>query len=264
LSNRFGDGRVDLASLRAEDVITYIQRQAARLSPARAKAETIALRSYLRFARCHGEIPLDLAAAVPTVPNWAMTAIPRAISGEHIRAVFAHCPRNTPIGCRDYAILMLLARLGLRSSEIVSLTLDSVDWEAGSITVIGKGKQVARLPLPVDVGDAIACYLRQGRPTCSSRTLFLRALAPIRGLGAQETICTIVDAALARAGVVTPNRGAHQFRHALATEMLRRGATLTEIGSLLRHRRAKTTGIYAKVDFAALRPLCLPWPGDVT
>jgi integrase/recombinase XerD len=261
LSECFGVGPVDLGALRAGDVVGFVQQEAERLSPARAKAATIALRSFLRYVRYRGESQLDLVAAVPAVPNWSMTAIPRAIAPDHLRAALAHCHRDTPVGRRDYAILMLLARLGLRSSEIVALTLDSIDWEGSSIAVVGKGDQPARLPLPADVGEAIAQYLQKGRPASSDRSLFLRALAPIRGLGAQQTIATIVGAALTRAGVDAQHRGAHQFRHALATDMLRQGATLSEIGSLLRHQHSKTTSIYAKVDFAALRPLSLPWPG---
>jgi site-specific recombinase XerD len=183
-----------------------------------------------------------------------MTAIPRAIAPDHLRAVLASSRRDTPVGRRDYAILLLLARLGLRSSEIVSLTLESIDWEAGSISVNGKAGHAAVLPLPVDVGDGVAQYLR-------SRALFLRATAPIRGLGAGPTVSTIVRAAIVRAGIKTRSHGAHQFRHALATDMLRQGATLTEIGVILRHQNPKTTGIYAKVDFDALRPLGLRWPG---
>jgi site-specific recombinase XerD len=261
LSARFGQGPVEFAALRAGDVIGFVTQQATHLSPARAKAVTKALRSYFRYLRQCGAIQLDLAAAVPTVPNWSLTGIPRAITPDHLHAVFAHCPRDTPVGRRDYAILLLLARLGLRSGEIVALTLDSIDWEAGSIAVAGKGNQAASLPLPVEVGEAIADYLRYGRPESSSRALFLRVCAPIRGLGAQQTVGTIVGAAIKRAGIETPHRGTHQFRHALAADLLRHGATLSEIGSVLRHRHAKTTNLYAKVDFAALRPLSLPWPG---
>ncbi len=264
LSARFGQGPVEFTALCAGDVIGFVKHQAARLSPARGKAATTALRSFFRYLRYCGEIQLDLAAAVPTVPNWSMTGIPRAISPDHLHAVFAHCPRDTPIGLRDYAILMLLARLGLRASEIVSLTLDSIDWQAGSIAVAGKGHQQASLPMPAEVGEAIAEYLRRGRPISSSRALFLRACAPIRGLGAAQTVTTIVGAAIKRAGIETRYRGTHQFRHALAADMLRHGATLTEIGSVLRHRHAKTTSLYAKVDFAELRPLSLPWPGGAT
>src|ERR1700677_2125053 len=261
LSERFGTGSVDLSILQGSDVIEFVRRQAARLSPARAKAATIALRSFLRYVRYRGGTQLDLADAVPTVPNWSMTAIPRAIAPDHLCAVLASCRRDTSTGRRDYAILLLLARLGLRSSEIVSLTLDSIGWDDGSIAVLGKGNQPAVLPLPAEVGEAIAQYLESGRPVCDSRALFRRANAPIRGLGAPTTIGTIVGAAIRRAGVETRRRGSHQFRHALAVDMLRKGSTLTEIGSLLRHRHPKTTGIYAKVDFEALRPLSQPWPG---
>ena len=263
LSEHFGSGPVDLARLRGRDVIQFVLQQSARLSPARAKAATIALRSFLRYVRYCGGTQCDLAGTVPTVANWSMTAIPRAIAPDHLRAVLASCRRDTPVGRRDYAILMLLARLGLRSSEIVSLTLDSIDWEASSIAVVGKADHAAVLPLPAEVGEAIAQYLQWGRPICTCRALFLRSIAPIRGLGAGQTIGTIVALAISRAGIETRYHGAHQFRHALATDMLRQGATLTEIGSLLRHQHPKTTGIYAKVDFDALRPLGLAWPGGV-
>lgn len=262
LTERFGAGAVELGDLRAADVVGFIGRQASRLSPARAKSATIALRSFLRYLRLRGDITVDLTSVVPTVPNWSMTGIPRAISADHLRAVLESCRRDTPVGCRDYAILMLLARLGLRSGEIVALTLDSIDWERGCLTVVGsKGGQSSELPLPQDVGVAIAEYLQHGRPRSASRALFLRSTAPIRGLGSQTSIGSIVAAAIARAGVRPLHAGAHQFRHALACEMLRQGASLTEIGSLLRHQHQKTTSIYAKVNFASLRPLSLAWPG---
>ena len=261
LAERFGSGCVDLSKLCAADVVGFITHQATRLSQARAKCATIALRSFLRHLRYRGEIALDLAAAVPTVPSWSMTGIPRAMDPDHVRAVLTSCKRDTVVGCRDYAILMLLARLGLRSGELVSLTLDSIDWELGCLTVIGsKGGIGSQLPLPADVGQAIADYLQRSRADSTCRALFLRATAPVQGLGSQTSIGSIVIAAIARAGIETRHSGAHQFRHALACEMLRHGATLTEIGSVLRHRHSKTTGIYAKVDFNALRPLSLPWP----
>jgi integrase/recombinase XerD len=192
-----------------------------------------------------------------------MTAIPRAIAPDHLRAVLDGCPRATAIGRRDYAILMLLARLGLRAGEIVALTLDDIDWNAGSIAVLGKGNRPGILPLPHDVGEALADYLQWGRQDCTSRSLFLRTSAPIRGLGRQTTIAKIVATAIGRVGVKTLHGGSHQFRHALAVDMLRHGATLTEIGGILRHRYQKTTGIYAKVDFDALRPLSQPSPESV-
>ena len=262
LVERFGNGPVELCELRAVDVMGFIQRQAARLSQARAKSATIALRSFLRDLRVRGDIALDLAASVPTVPNWSMTGIPRAIAADDLHAVLQSCRRDTAGGCRDYAILLLLARLGLRSGEIVALTLESIDWDLGCITVVGsKSGQHLPLPLPADVGEAIATYLRRSRPRSGDRTLFLSSNAPTRSLGSQTSIGSIVAAAIARAGVHPLHAGAHQFRHALACEMLRQGASMTEIGSVLRHQHAKTTSIYAKVDFAALRPLALPWPG---
>lgn len=262
LAERFGNGTIDFSGLCAADVVGFVRRQAVRLSHVRARCATIALRSFLRYLRYRGEIHLDLAAAVPSVPNWSMTGIPRAIAADHVRAVLANCRRDTPVGCRDYAILLLLARLGLRAGEIVALALESIDWESGCLTVVGKGGQPSQLPLPCEVGEAIALYLQRGRPGSPCRALFLRTTAPIRGLGSQTSIGSIVNASLKRAGIETAHKGSHQFRHALACEMLRQGASLTEIGSLLRHRHSKTTGIYAKVDFAALRPLSLPWPGD--
>jgi len=262
LHERFAADAVDLATLSAPDVIGFIQRQALRESPARGKCATTALRSFLRYLRYRGEVAVDLAAVVPTVPNWSMTSIPRAISAQHVRAVLASCRLDTPVGCRDYAILLLLARLGLRAGEIVSLTLDSIDWQVGSLSIHGgKSGQLSVLPLPSDVGKAIANYLQKARPPSRCRALFLRSLAPVRGLGSSTSVGTIVYAAIARAGVHTRHKGTHQFRHALACQMLRQGATLNEIGTVLRHRRSKTTSIYAKVDFDALRPLSLPWPG---
>jgi site-specific recombinase XerD len=259
----FGDEPLVFASLCAQDVIGFIKREALRLSPAGAKSATTALRSFLSYLRYRGDIYSDLAAAVPKVPNWAMSGIPRAIAPEHIQAVLANCPRDTAIGKRDYAILMLLVHLGLRASEIVSLTLDSINWESGSVSIAGKGNKLGCLPLPTKVGEAIVDYLQDGRPASHDRALFLRDYAPIRGLGGEETIGTIVNMALTRAKIVTTHRGAHQFRHALAVKLLQQGATLNEIGSLLRHQHPKTTGIYAKVDFTSLRPLSLPWPGGV-
>lgn len=261
LMDRFGPGPIDFSALCAADVIGFISRQAARLIAKRAKTATSALRSFLGYLRYRGEIQCDLAAVVPTVPIWSMTGIPRAIATSDANAALAHCRRDTPVGCRDYAILLLLARLGLRAGEIVSLTLDSINWAAGSLTVTGKRGQPELLPLPSDVGEAIANYLQRGRPKSGHRALFLRAQAPVCGFNGPSAISCVVRHALERAGIDSPRKGAHQFRHALACQMLRQGATLIEIGALLRHRSPQTTAIYAKVDLGALRTLSLPWPG---
>jgi site-specific recombinase XerD len=263
LMDRFGKGRVTLSRLGAGDVVRFVQRHAARLHVKRAKQLTTALRSFLRYARYRGDIALDLAAAVPTVANWSMTSIPRAISADAVRQLLASVSRRTAVGRRDYAILLLLARLGLRASEVVRLGLDDVDWKAGQVSVRGKGGHRTALPLPADVGEAIAAYLRHGRPQTTCRQVFLRARAPIRGFLGPSAIASVVRQALGRAGVSAPTKGAHQFRHALATQLLRHGASLTEIGEVLRHRSPETTKIYTKVDVETLRTLALPWPGGV-
>ncbi len=245
LAGRFGDGPVRLSRLCAGDVVRFVRRQAPRLHLKRAKLLTSALRSFLHYARYRGDVRYDLAAAVPTVANWSMPY------------------RRSATGRRDYAILLLLARLGLRAGEVVRLDLDNINWNVGSLRVQGKGGQHTDLPLPAEVGAAITAYLRHGRPRSSSRRVFLRTKAPIRGLLGPQAIASLVRHNLIRAGIQAPTYGAHQFRHALATEMLRHGASLAEIGEVLRHRSPETTKIYTKVDLDSLRALTLPWPGGV-
>jgi site-specific recombinase XerD len=261
LNDCFGKGPMKLSRLRAGDVVRFVQNQAARLHRKRAKLMTSAMRSFFQYARYRGYIRLDLAAAVPAVANWSMTSIPRAIPADQVRQLLASIERHTAIGRRDYAILLLLARLGLRSGEVAFLELDDIDWKAGRLSVHGKSGRRIDLPLPTDVGEAIAAYLRHGRPTSTSRRVFLRARAPVRGFLSQCAIGSVVKHRLERAGIVAPAKGAHQFRHALATGMLRQGASLAEIGEVLGHRNPDTTRIYAKVDLDRLRTLALPWPG---
>ena len=261
LADRFGDGPVRLSRLCTGDVVRFVRRQAARLHLKRAKLLTTALRSFLHYARCLGQVRCDLAAAVPTVANWSMPSIPRAISADAGRRLLASINRRTAIGRRDYAILLLLARLGLRAGEVVRLELEDIDWNDGSLSVRGKGNQRSVLPLPADVGSAIATYLRRGRPRSNSRRVFLRTKAPIRGLRGPQAIANVARLNLARAGIQAPTNGAHQFRHALATKMLHHGASLAEIGEVLRHRDTETTKLYTKVDLDSLRALALPWPG---
>jgi len=261
LKDRFADGQADLSVLCVADVVGFVERQAPCLHPKRAKVMTTALRSFLQYARYRGDITVDLAAAVPTVANWAMASIPRFLSPDQVELVLAHCDRQTAIGRRDYAILLLLARLGLRASEVVELTLEDIDWEAGYITVRGKDGHRTPMPIQVEVGQAIAAYLKDGRPGSTSRRLFLRGRAPAVGFRSQVAVSSLVMHALRRAGIDSPRKGAHLFRHTLATRMLNQGASLAEIGQLLRHKSPQTTAIYAKVDLTALRTLALPWPG---
>jgi site-specific recombinase XerD len=261
LEDRFGNGTVTLSDLCARDVVGFVQRQAPHLNRKRAKLMTTAMRSFLKYARYCGEVVLDLAAAVPIVANWSMPSIPRAISADQVQQLLASIDRRTAIGCRDYAILLLLARLGLRSSEVVFLELDDIDWKAGTLSVQGKGGLPNDFPLSVEVGKAIAAYLQNGRPHTPSRRVFLRAKAPVRGFRGASGVGSIVRHSLKRAEINAPTYGTHQFRHGLATEMLRQGASLSEIGDVLGHRHPQTTKIYTRVDLEALRTLALPWPG---
>jgi integrase/recombinase XerD len=263
LRQRFGNGRVMLSRLCAGDVVRFVQREVPHLRLPRAKLLTTALRSFLHFARYRGDVVLDLAAAVPAVAHWSMTTIPRAIPADAVRQVLASMRRRTATERRDYAIVLLLARLGMRAGEVAGLQLEDIDWGAGQVSVRGKGGHRTALPLPASVGKAIATYLRHGRPHSTTRRVFLRAKAPNRGFQTSAAISAVVRHALLQAGVQGPTNGAHQFRHALATQMLRHGASLTEIGQVLRHRSPQTTTIYAKVDLDALRSLALPWPGGV-
>lgn len=261
LAERFGIGPVDLSALCAADVTGFVRRRAATIHSIRVQLMTTALRSFLRFARYRGDIDKDLAACVPAVANWKLSTIPRALPPSQVELVLTSINRGTAMGRRDYAILLILARLGLRAGEIKTLTLEDLDWQEGLITVRGKAGRYSQLPMPADVGEAIADYLQHGRPTASSRCVFLRTRAPAGGFRGQCGIGSIVRHALARAGVDAPRQGAHQFRHGLASQMLRQGASLFEIGELLRHRSPQTTAIYAKVDLVSLATLALPWPG---
>jgi len=261
LAGRFGSEAVRLSKLAAQDVVRFVQSQAPRLHLKRAKLLTTALRSFLRYTRYCGATHLDLAAAVPCVANWSMSSIPRGIAPEQVCRLLRSIDRSTAVGRRDYAVLLLLARLGLRAGEVAFLELKDIDWERGCLHARGKRGRSIQLPLPNEVGDAIVAYLQDGRTRSASRRVFLRAKAPARGFLGPSAVGCIVRHALLRAGIAAPTTGAHQFRHGLATHMLREGASLAEIGEVLGHRSPQTTQIYTKVDVEALRTLALPWPG---
>lgn len=261
LRERFATGPIDLSCLRPSDITAFVQRHAPR-SRARVGLLTTALRAFLRFARERGTIQVDLAAVVPAVARWSLSTLPRFLAPEQVQRVLAHCNRQTALGRRDFAIVLLLARLGLRAGEVAALTLDDIDWDAGRVTVRGKGGRLAQLPLPTDVGAAIAMYVhRDRRHDTGSRCVFLRGPAPAGPFKGQQGVGSVVKHALARAGIDSPRKGSHLFRHTLATQLLRHGASLSEIGEVLRHRHPDTTAIYAKVDVAMLRTLAMPWPG---
>lgn len=261
LRHCFRDEPPELTKLSAEDVVVFVQHRSSCLHIKEAKKMTTALRVFLRYTLYQGLLQLDLVGAVPAVCNWSKSELPKFMPSQEVALVLQSCDRETATGRRDYAILLLLSKLGLRASEIVGLTLDDMDWHTGCITIRGKGGHLAQLPLPVDVGEAIAAYLREGRQNSTSRALFLYAKAPLIGFKGQYVVGDIVESAIDRAGIVSSRRGAHQLRHSLATEMLRRGASMLEIGQVLRHRCAQSTEIYSKVDLSALRSLSLAWPG---
>jgi site-specific recombinase XerD len=261
LSERFARRVLNLSAIKAVDVTNFVRLHAHQLSPMRAALMVTALRSFFRYLRHRGDIDTDLAACVPAVPKWSLSVLPRFLSAESVQRVLDGCDRKAPIGRRNYAILLLLARLGLRAGEVVGLNLEDIDWKEGLIVVRGKGGKSVPLPLPVDVGEAIAVYLQQDRPRCSVRRVFIRHRAPMIGFRNSVAIGTLVMRALKQAGVESAHTGSHVFRHSLATNLLRQGCSLDEIGELLRHQSPNTTAIYAKVDLTALRTLALPWPG---
>jgi integrase/recombinase XerD len=248
-----------LQELTAVDVTRFMTGQTERLSARGLERVASSLRSFFSFALAEGLIEVPLANAVPSAARWSVAGLPRSLTPPQVKALLASCDRTTRTGRRNYAILVLLVRLGLRAAEVAALRLDDIDRRAGEIVVRGKGRTEERMPLPADVGAAIAAYLRRGRPRRLEREVFLRLSAPLRGL-APEGVSEVVRAASERAGL--GSFGAHRLRHTAGTQMLRGGASLTEVAQVLRHRRVATTAIYAKVDHRALRTLAMPWPGS--
>jgi site-specific recombinase XerD len=254
-------GKGDLAELTAVEVVAFATEVCPTYSTGWAKMTMTGLRSFLGFAHVEGLVPRALAGAAPSAAGWTGTALPKALSPLEVRRLLGSCDRRRHKGRRDYAMLVLLVRLGLRAAEVAALALDDFDWRAGEVLIRGKGEHVERLPLPVDVGDAVAGYLRRGRPESLQRAVFLRVHAPIRGLRPSGVAAVVHDACV-RAGVEPV--GPHRLRHTAATEMLRAGASLPQVAQVLRHHSVSTTAIYAKVDHLALRPLALPWPMEVS
>ena len=262
LTERFATEPLALKALVPQDATRFIIHYAQQLSRSRAKLMVTALRSFFRFLYQRGDITLDLAGALPPVMKWRLSGLPHLITPEQVEALLSHCDQRIPLGRRDFAILLLLARLGLRAGEVVAMTLDDFDWDAGTVTVRGKGQRHEPLPLPQEVGQALANYLQSDRPVCSTRRVFVRLRAPHCGFASSVAICNVVRRALKRAQIDPPFKGSHLLRHCLVTEMLRAGASLEDIGQILRHRHPQTTQIYAKVDLNALRALANPWPGS--
>jgi integrase/recombinase XerD len=249
---------VELDRITAADVSAFVLAEASRRRGSSIGSVATAPRSLLGFLHVEGLLERSLTGAVPCVGAWRGAALPRPLAAGELRRLLASCDRRTRLGRRDFAILLLMGRMGLRCGEVAGLALEDVHWRAGELVIYGKGRRDERLPLPVDVGDALVGYLRRGRPADAlDRSLFVRALAPHRAMGS-GAISKVVATAAQRAGLGLVR--AHRLRHTAATELLRAGATLPEVGQVLRHRRLVSTTIYAKVDERSLRQLARPWP----
>jgi site-specific recombinase XerD len=248
-----------LAGVDAATVTGYVLEHAAAANSVwSAKAEVTALRSLLRFLHVQGWIGSPLVGAVPAVAGWRLVSLPKGLPSGQVQALLAAHDLDTRVGMRDHAVLVVLARLGLRGAEVAALQLVDIEWRAGQLVVRGKGSRVERLPLPAEVGQALADYLTGGRPRCECPSLFVTARRPFRQL-TPGAVRAIMGRACGRADL--PRLGAHRLRHTLATDLLRAGASLPEIGQVLRHRSQLSTTIYAKIDYATLRTLARPWPG---
>ncbi len=256
-------GAALVETIDARTVRAHLLARARTGSPQKARLIATSLRSFLRYLFLSEKKERDLSVAVPMVRRWSQASVPAVLSPDEVERILATPDCDTPTGRRNHAILLLLARLGLRAGEVVTLKLSDIHWRQGEIVVRGKGANIESLPLPCDVGEALALYLHKDRTPCSSPRVFLRAIPPYVGLAGSSAVSLMVRRALSRAGLHSPSRrgAAHLFRHSLATRMIRNGASLVEIAEILRHHSPGTTEIYAKVDFESLRQVARPWPG---
>ncbi len=264
LAALFGQDRRDPSQWTAADVLTFVRQHGQGRRPVHMRQLCVGLRTFLRYLRFLGKIERDLASTVPRIAHWRLATLPKSLTPAQVERVLAHCNRHSAVGRRNHAVLLLLVRLGLRASEVRSLTLDDIDWRNGQLTIRGKGRGPEQMPLPRDVGSALAAYLANGRPPSTSRAVFVRLNAPHAQFANSHAVTSIAGDTIRAAGIDAPCKGAHVFRHTLATQMLRDGASLREIGQVLRHGDEDTTRIYAKVDLTRLRTLALSWPGGAS
>ncbi len=260
LSLQFGENNLDFSNLLPRHIEQYFLNRSHHCSNSTLKTEVSAIRCFFRFLQFRGDISAYLLDSVPTVPSWRHTIIPEFLTTDDINLLIQQCESETPQGQRDIAILLLLIRLGLRAIEICRLTLDDIEWNAGFINILGKNGERDRLPLLQDVGETISTYLCHGRPQCLTRCVFVRAIAPFKPFSSSCAIANVVRNALRRANLNPQRKGSHLLRRSFATMMLEGGASLSEIGQILRHQKADTTAIYAKVDLGRLRPIARRWP----
>jgi integrase len=257
LQARVVEGELGLGRLGPEAVTAFVVEMAGRYSTGSMKHATSGLRSLLRFLFAVGDVDRDLSSVVPSVAGWRLAGVPVGAGEDAVSALLACCDRSTAVGLRDLAVLLLMARLGLRAVEVARLRLEDVDWRGGELVVRGKGGRIDRMPLPDDVGAALVDYLRHGRRRCELREVFLRTVGPAAPM-LRQSIVTLPRRVSQRAGV--PVIGAHQLRHRAARRVLAAGGSLVEVAELLRHNDLATTAIYAKVDLAALAAVVRPWP----
>jgi integrase/recombinase XerD len=258
LIGRFGE---DPSKLEARGLRDFVLQQSRSTGWAGAKRCTTALRMFLRFLIAEGRCRGALLGAIPVLAHWRLSSLPRYLAPENVERLIEACDLSSPVGKRDRAILLLLARLGLRAGDIVQLRLHDIDWQGAWIHVSGKNRRQTRLPLTQEVGEAIVAYVQEGRPRAQTDALFLRSRAPFRELASHQAVSVLVARAIRRARIQRPGPGAaHLLRHSLASSMLRQGASLQEISALLRHRSIETTEIYAKIDVSALQQIAQPWP----
>lgn len=249
-------GSFDVHGLRS-----FILQKSQEHGRSKAKLVMTAMRAFLRYLIATGACPPGLDGAIPTIPHWRLAALPRYLSSTEVDQVLATCDLSTSSGARNYAILLLLTRMGLRAGDVAALCLEDIDWRQGTLLVAGKSRCTSRLPLPQEVGDAILAYLPYRPPTSpKSNRVFLRVASP-RGPITSSTVTNVAARAIRAAGIVSPSRGAHVLRHTAASELIRKGATLDQVRLVLRHRDPETTRLYAKIDLALLRQVAQAWPG---
>jgi site-specific recombinase XerD len=261
LLQRFGTRTVSIEALTPQDIRAFVARSSAHRAPISTREIGVGLRSYLRFKAVGGASIERLCAAIPEAMRWRLSGLPRALMPEEIERLLSAFDRKHPEGQRDYAMARCLVDLGLRAGEAARLRLDDVNWRAATLQIPGKGQRVQILPLPQRLGDALAQYLRHGRPSTASRAVFIRLRAPRNRPVTADTVRKVMWRAAHRCGLGASWKGTHRLRHSMAARLLNRGVTLKAIADILRHRNFNTTRIYAKLDLPALRTVALPWPG---
>ena len=261
LSECYGSENIKLNKLCQDDIIKHILQHSCEYRPRSAQTWTSALRCFMRYLNMCGLTNTDLTGCVLKPANWNLSGLPKYIEADEVEKLLKSINRNTPTGLRDYALLLIIARLGLRAGEVAKLKLEDLNWQEGTIRVHGKNSRWSYLPITEEIGEALVKYLRKGRPACPTRSVFVTAIAPYHGFISCANVSSIVARHLKRACINVAKKGAHLLRHSLATQMLRAGGSLEEICQVLRHLHLSTTELYAKVNITALNEIVQPWPG---